>query len=267
MRISKRHIQQALVEFASFTLMELLVTISVIAILAAFLLPALSSAKERGKRITCLNNLRQISIGINVYAGDNSDVLLPAKGSKFAYFCQICLSAPSAEAAAQVGLIIKSNSPCVWSCPNIEGLPVYEPPPTYDQWDIGYQYFGGITWWKNPAFPDGIESRSPVKLSTSKPFWTLAADPVLKVNGSWGGLQPGREFVYKGMPQHHGSSVVPVGGNQAFIDGSARWIKFQDMLYLQTWETDGSRIAYFYQDTSDFSPELAAELSMLKVVP
>lgn len=60
-----------------FTLLELLIVISIIAILASILMPALSSVRQKTKSIQCVGNVKQIGLGISMYSNDNNGWLVP----------------------------------------------------------------------------------------------------------------------------------------------------------------------------------------------
>lgn len=213
-----------------FTLIELLVVISIIALLIAMLLPALGKAKKQTIITQCLSDQHQIAVSSIAAATDRKSKFIPARNNQV----QIALNPPETEVFDDYGYHWTR-----WFDPGRDYEATFEPGIS-NQLVIGYQYFGGITEWRTVR--GTFETQSPVTLGQTKPEFALSACTIMKI-GQWGG---GRG-VFNDMPSH-GEENLPTGANQSFGDGSGRWVDFFDMTYNHTWNTGGSRIAYWYQE-------------------
>lgn len=244
----------------AFTRLELVVILSVLAILGLVMVSAMAATAERSQRAKCQDNLRRLAIGVTVFAGNNNGNLFSARTvAGDSPTVQIVLNPVEATKATQVGLTLATNG--VWTCPNRPGFPTYEP--AFPQYNIGYQYFGGMRFWNTLGYSG--PSRSPTNLTTAQPHWVLAADAVIRINGTWGGVD--RDVAYAHLPPHHAEdSLAPQGGNEAFVDGSVQWIQAEKMFFLSSWSIS-ARQAYWYQDPKDFPTALKNVLPNLRLQP
>ncbi len=222
-----------------FTLVEVLIVIGVIGVLSAMLFAAVGGAKERARRITCLNNLKQFIAASHLHAMDSEEKLLfgldnnngPGSQSTTAGINSHTINLSDETMKA---VYLASGNTNILYCPGFAHGRIAPHTDAYG-YAIGYNYLGGhkfstTNFAQYPGWtsPQRITEDGALPLIADANHWATRDGWTIAPHGARGPAKEGGGFFVDtgGMPSE---SIGALGGNVGTLDGSVRWKTIKDL--------------------------------------
>lgn len=243
-----------------FTLIELLVVIAIIAILAAMILPALANSKQQAYQTSCMNNLRQCGINIQMFCSDNQEMMPAYNGAGWAWDVQTETANALCRALADATVPSIGQRKIIYDPGNLADVIADNDnlwPPNRGTPIIGYAYLGWRANWNADLVSDNNGNQKLVsvtgqpqkkfvkRITAAAPGYSISTTELMADATEAVGAPGSGSYNFLGMPNSgmigngmaasdsshsaHMRKGVPRGGNILFEDFHTEWRPYKNL--------------------------------------